>query len=212
MSRGPGKVERVVENTLRDADRSFSVEELSVLAYPGINRAEKKHRVLVQHAVNNVANRMPVWSWWERGTGACYFHCNGSNVRSYVHGLLRVKRWRPERTLGELDDILRDTEIQTVMQPGGLWWTDIEIYKAEYERSWVKDTPELRRLIKALKLHRRGLFGYASHPEFEPIWDKFRHGWLPESHILLGRFEPPGTPVFEHSMKLRQAHPIEMPW
>jgi hypothetical protein len=42
MSRGPGHVERVIEETMRNTDRSFTVEELALFVYPGINVAEKK--------------------------------------------------------------------------------------------------------------------------------------------------------------------------
>jgi hypothetical protein len=63
MSRGPGKIERVVEQTLRDTDRSFLLDELAMIAYPGINRPEKKHSVAVLRAINKVADRIFVWTF-----------------------------------------------------------------------------------------------------------------------------------------------------
>jgi hypothetical protein len=205
VSRGPGRIERAIDAALRDADRSFSVVELAALAYPGINRTEKKHSVSVLRAVNNIAERLFVWTWRTYEGASRFFFCNGSNVRSYAHGLLRI--WGAERSLDEIDRILSDPEIQAVMSPGGLWWTEVEINKVEDELRRGGDTPELRRSIEALKIHHRNLFGEGTSYR---AW----HGHYPQLHqvhILLGRFEPPGTPVFEFTMEERRKHPVEIP-
>jgi hypothetical protein len=41
MSKGPGRIEWIVEDTLARANRSFTIEELALVAYPGINTAAK---------------------------------------------------------------------------------------------------------------------------------------------------------------------------
>jgi hypothetical protein len=89
-----------------------------------------------------------------------------------------------------------------------LWWTDVEIHTAENElRLLAKSsdgTPEvnqLRQQIESLEEHRRGLFG-----DGQCITENGQ-----ELVALLGRFEPPGTPLFEYAMELRAKHPVKLP-
>src|SRR6516162_3115214 len=134
MSRGPGKVERIVEQTLRDADRSFSVEELSLLAYPGIDRAEKKHRVTVLRTLDNVAKKIPLRRMTTLRPPWRLIVSNLLNVRSYAHARLREEYWSAERSLEQIEHILSDHEVQSeLLEPGTRWWIEVEIEKAETE-------------------------------------------------------------------------------
>ena len=61
MTIGPGRIERAIAATFfAQPSMTFTVEELVVIAYPGLNRIEKKHRVAVRRAANKVAVR----EWW----------------------------------------------------------------------------------------------------------------------------------------------------
>jgi hypothetical protein len=207
MSRGPGHIERAIEQALRDTDRSFIVEELAKLAYPDIAAVEKKHRVAVLRAISNVEKKIPLWFFRTYTPPWRLIMTNRNNVRSYAHGFLRYSWWNAERTLDEIENILRDPEIQLVMEPGGIWWTNVEINKAESEsRSfwkslatkghwdiwscrefWNSDSdapPELREKCD-LEFYRNSLAGSS---------------YL---HVLLGKFEPPGTAVFKYAMEHR---------
>jgi hypothetical protein len=220
MSHGPGRIERAVEQTLRGADRSFTVEELATFAYPTIAVVEKKHRVAILRTFNSVEKKLPLWFFRTVKPPWRLIVTNRNSVRSYVHGYLRVYWWDAERSLDLIEKILNDPEVQSVMQPGGVWWTDVEINKAEAEHrdimrlletkglatplnpywgSWRwkndEEPPEYEESIaylNALRHYRVGLLTYGHEVCYEPL-----------GRFLLGRFEPPGTSQFEYAMKLR---------
>ena len=58
MSKGPGRIERTIAAILdSEADNAFTTEDLCERVYPGVNRAEKKHRVAVLRAANRLVKR-----------------------------------------------------------------------------------------------------------------------------------------------------------
>jgi hypothetical protein len=63
MSRGPGRVERILIAKLeRDPLHAFSVDELCRYAFPRSRQRLKKHRVSVIRAVKNVTrHRLTGW-------------------------------------------------------------------------------------------------------------------------------------------------------
>jgi hypothetical protein len=198
MSRGPGKVERTIEQALQ-ADRSYSIEELALLAYLGINRVEKKHRVAVLRALGNINNRTPVHWYRAYEPRKRYFVCSGTSVHAYAHGIMRECWWNAGRSLNEIDNILSNPQIQHVMEPGGLWWTDVEIHKAEAELRKLNadqdhtEAKQLQRQIEALNAHRLNLHeGRTGH----------------ELVLLLGRFEHPGSGAFEYWQKNWKEAPL----
>jgi hypothetical protein len=55
MSRGPGRVQQKISEAIAaDPDLAYDIEELCSLVYPGINRAEKRHRVAVDRALKRL--------------------------------------------------------------------------------------------------------------------------------------------------------------
>lgn len=64
MSKGPGRIERLIEGSFRaNPDQAPTTEELAELVFPGANRIEKKHRVSVLRAGKKVCERLGEWSW-----------------------------------------------------------------------------------------------------------------------------------------------------
>ena len=141
MSKGPGKIERAIEAAFMAApSATFSVEELGPIAYPGINRVEKRHRVAILRAANKVAVRL----WWKGLTserpGGAIVYCNLLDVRSYALGrmradmmdgaepLERLESWLEEPRFG---DPYRHRSKWDTIQPGGAWWFHVEMAKAE---------------------------------------------------------------------------------
>ena len=58
VSRGPGRVERVIAAALAtEPDRAFTVQDLGERIYSGVNRMEKRHRVAIVRAMRSVAKR-----------------------------------------------------------------------------------------------------------------------------------------------------------
>jgi hypothetical protein len=195
----------MVEQTLRDTDRSFTVEELARLAYPAITDVQKKHRVSILRTLPNVEKRVPLGLLRTYAPPWRLIVTNRDNVRSYGHGLLRHSWWNAERSLDQIEEILRDREIELVMQPGGIWWTDVEIHKAEAAQNDVVKLLEAKGLVER---YRGGGWSAktADMPaEFREISAQlvalrsYRYGLAADhdAHALLGKFEPPGTPVFE---------------
>jgi hypothetical protein len=56
MSLGPGRIQRVILGLIAaEPDGVWTTDQLCRLAYPGVNRVEKKHRVAVLHALRKLA-------------------------------------------------------------------------------------------------------------------------------------------------------------
>jgi hypothetical protein len=141
MSRGPGRIERAIEAAFvaRPGDY-FTVAALTIIAYPGLNEPQKKHRVLIIRAADKVAARL----WWkgeasERLGGQIVYY-NLLDVRSYTLGKLQASFLH-----NDLSDIALEALIEPPgeenryygsssrwewMQPGGAWWMHVEINRA----------------------------------------------------------------------------------
>jgi hypothetical protein len=91
VSRGAGHVERAVAAAFEaNPDDTFTISELAVFVYPGLNRVEKKHRVAIRRAAYAVAAGMH-WIGYvcERPGGQIVF-CNGLSLWSYTLGRARA--------------------------------------------------------------------------------------------------------------------------
>ena len=136
MSKGPGHVERTIEAAFTASpSATFTVEDLCAVAYPGVNRVEKKHRVAVLRAADKAAARV---GWRGRradrpGHAVIYF--NLINVHSYALGKLRLDFLTGRYDLAELETRLSDPKAHGSrydwIQPGGAWWRHVEIHKAD---------------------------------------------------------------------------------
>ncbi|MCJ2086243.1 hypothetical protein MKK88_09575 [Methylobacterium sp. E-005] len=120
-------------------DAAFSVADLGPVAYPGLNRVEKRHRVAIIRAADRVAARL----WWAKliseRPGGEIIYCNTLNVRSYALG-----RSRADFCFNNLplEVIVRLIEAPVpgdpyayrsrwdLVRPGGAWWRHVEIAKA----------------------------------------------------------------------------------
>lgn len=140
MSRGPGRVERAIEAAfVASPDAAFSVAELGPVAYSGLNRVEKRHRVAIIRAADRVASRL----WWAKliseRPGGEIIYCNTLNVRSYALGRSRADFCFNNLSL---EVIVRLIEAPVpgdpyayrsrwdLVRPGGAWWKHVEIAKA----------------------------------------------------------------------------------
>jgi hypothetical protein len=205
MSRGPGRIERAVETALSSANRSYSIDELAGLAYPDVGNVEKKHRVAVLRTLGNIDNRILLWLFITYERRGRYFVTNGCNVRSYAHGL--QSWWNAERSLDEIENILADDEIQAEMEPGGLWWTEVEINTMHYTINQIRQAANLPRIRTPKDAMEKTSSGELENTLTRQLGDLYVHrAWLAQSYQkvrLLGRFEQPGTPVFNFAMELR---------
>jgi hypothetical protein len=111
---------------------TYTIDELAALAYPGLNKIEKKHRVSVIRAADAAA---VTYGWLGRqaerpGHPLCYG--NPLNLTSYAMWNLRrsytyIYR-SPQECMASLDD--PSSKVWAYVQPGGRWWFHVEILKA----------------------------------------------------------------------------------
>jgi hypothetical protein len=97
MSRGPGRIQRaIIAGFERCPKRSFRTDELVALAYPGVRRIEKKHRVAVLRAAWHVAPKyrrvgLTMSGSWGIGTGSPLLFVNQLDEVGWVRGCIRAR-------------------------------------------------------------------------------------------------------------------------
>ena len=146
MSRGPGRIERAILDLFEEhPEGAWTTADLCRLIYPTANRVEKKHRVAVLRAMDNVMDKEDAchrdWDWFcfgFNGATARVF-CNFANVMSY--SLAKAKscndrRWRDgeRRTLTE-EELLKSLQpggdYHEYVIPGGTWDRHVREYIAK---------------------------------------------------------------------------------
>ncbi len=134
MSRGPGAIERAIEAAFLSSPSSiFLTADLVRVAYPGVSRIEKKHRVAVLRAADKVAARVH-WQGLRcsRPSGSIVYY-NLCDVRSYAVGRLRQDFifWRDYPNVEDLFVLIDDPGNRhgywSLVQPGGAWHKHVEI-------------------------------------------------------------------------------------
>ena len=149
MSRGPGRAQRVIAEAFRSApSQTFTVEQLILRVYPGVNRAEKKHRVAVLRAADAICWPMGWARWRSNQQSNLIVYFNMLDLRSYATGLIQFRHgplvcipdWIEDEAelarraivaqaivdegkvlIGHLADVARDMP---------LWPRQVEIYQA----------------------------------------------------------------------------------
>ena len=147
MCKGPGTIQASITAAMKaNPNRSFSLNELASVAYPGINFVEKKNRVATMRAARISVVEVD-WSWWRadsRGGTALFF--NPYDVWSYCHARLRC-RWGKryfDKTPEQLDCLMDPGHRDHVRDaiPGGIWHQDVARWTAERD----EDTERLVQL------------------------------------------------------------------
>jgi hypothetical protein len=158
MSRGPGRIERAIEELFAGSPgTAFSTDEIVAVVYRGVNRIEKKHRVATLRAAHRVAKRRH-WEKWQcertrctsgRGpiTGRGAIFVNVLNLRSYAIGRLRTDWLHADESIEELVAMVDGGAEAEYIKPGGPWWIHVEQAKAKIGGHVID--PETQRLIDA---------------------------------------------------------------
>ena len=140
MSRGPGRIEREIEALFTShPHRSFSTDELVEAVYRGVNRVEKKHRVAVLRAADNVAKRLGCWekwkcerTWHSTASGCGSIYVNVTDVHSYAIGRYRTDCVHNKDSIAELEARIADGgKDANLIVKGGAWWVHCEQAKAK---------------------------------------------------------------------------------
>ena len=137
MSRGTGRIERAIETAfLPEPNRTFTLDELVSIAYPGLNRPEKRHHVAILRGAHKVAARLGWHCWPSERPGHHMVFVNVCNVRSYAIGRLQIDFRHYNDQLYKLERLLDDPEVHNskwhLVQPGGLWWEYVQTFTAEH--------------------------------------------------------------------------------
>lgn len=148
MSRGPGRVERAIEDafTAHPGDY-FGVAALCLISYKGINEPAKRHRVAVLRAADRVAARLGWIRLTSERPGGHVVYANPLDVRSYALGRLRADHVSNDLSDVELLDLIAEPDDGNrlahrsrwgLIQPGGAWWQHVEIAKARRDGDEAK--------------------------------------------------------------------------
>jgi hypothetical protein len=224
MSRGPGRIERVIEALfVSSPSRTFSTDELVAAAFPGVNRTEKKHRVAVLRAADKVAKRRHWGKWqcerigqggyWElslKGRGSVYI--NLLDLRSYALGRLRSDY--AHKSLAQLEAMLDDPADQHAkyLVRGGAWWLHVEEAKVKLAGGAVE--PELQQMLDAQKAAMEAtatalteMFGGSAEERERRHW-----AWEANEHGKIcghcGREFAPDEAVVRASVIVRRQNPL----
>lgn len=135
MSRGPGRIQRAIEDAFRqNPSATYAVDDLATLAYPGVNRIEKKHRVAVLRAGAMAAEACGWWYGQAERPGHPVVYCNPLDVRSYAAWNMRRDFLEGALTAEQIKAALDDPKAWhsrwNWLQPDGAWWQHVEINKA----------------------------------------------------------------------------------
>jgi hypothetical protein len=145
MSKGPGRVEQIIETIFRaEPDNGFTIEDLcervysdSIDSYEG--RVEKKHRVAVVRAAKQVAKRLRHIQI-EKGFGKTLVVFNRYSVLSYAIARIKgdpMRRYRKRTGYWSTDEakirarLALGGEDHELVIPGGPWWRFVEEWTAE---------------------------------------------------------------------------------
>jgi hypothetical protein len=169
MSKGFGRVQSALIDIFENiGEETYSLAELCELVYG--QAAQKKHRVAVLRAVNDILKRFP-WICVERDTyHGSYCFCDGSKLQAYavmqtrqmtygactheeaVERLQRDRQYYLEHP-GQYRDPNKHMEPET-----GLWWLYCAATKAERDGNKKAAEPLWARYNDAVKKYRAELF------------------------------------------------------
>ena len=132
---------------MRNHSATFTVEELGPICYPGLNRVEKKHRVAIIRAADNVAERM----WWgcTYCSGVQNVYRNLCDLHSYALGKTRedclqyhLAELSPAELEKRAEKAIKENDDCDIFR--GSWRRLVKINT--YDRDGVTDTEEYRQL------------------------------------------------------------------
>lgn len=128
MSRGPGRIERAVAAAFEaEGDRAFTTDELCTLAYTGLNRVEKKHRVAVIRSAANVCAKMPEWTAARsEAANSPLIWYNRYSLASYA--MMQVRKAYPGKSVEAARQMISPAgRFHSAIGEGGSWWRHVQL-------------------------------------------------------------------------------------
>lgn len=165
MSKGPGRVERAIEQAFNKTKGDyFTTDELFEVVYPGAFTMERKHRVAIMRAVKNVCNR----TGWEiiradiRGNPAVFI--KPTDLMSYATGRKKAgMEWEWSRSRQEIRDrFAPGGPDRYLIEEGGPWLRFVQMARAKRdgdEKTLSRLEAEQEAVATAFKARFKAAFG-----------------------------------------------------
>lgn len=134
MSKGPGRVERAIEQAFNETKGDyFTTEELFEVVYPDAFSMERKHRVAIMRAVKTVCER----TGWEimraeiRGNAAVFI--KPTDLISYATGRKKAgMEWEWSLSRQEIRDRFTPSgSDRHLIEEGGAWFRFVQMARAK---------------------------------------------------------------------------------
>ena len=139
MSKGHGRVERVLLEAFGVSGRSYTVEDLFHLAYPDAPTLERKHRGAIKRAASNVSAKTG-WKTWRRSNrGGGYIYYDPCDLISYATARIKahegryqcedkwVRKFNPTTDEDVLASLAEGGRNHELIVEGGSWWRFVQI-------------------------------------------------------------------------------------
>jgi hypothetical protein len=148
MGRGLGRIERALVAIFDgERDNAFTVEDLCERIWPDLypelreDRIERRHRRTVIRAARNIARQRPEIQWLHgQRLGRALVFFRHDEVMSYAMARLKADRFQRYRSNnprlhwtseeGALRRELDDESHRKLIEPGGAWRRQVEIFLA----------------------------------------------------------------------------------
>lgn len=143
MSRGAGRVQRIIEEAFSVPEKSYTLLDLFRYAYPEAECLEKKHQVAIKRAAAKVCLKTG-WKTWRRDTrGGGYIYYNPCDLISYATARLKatetryqswdrwIRKFNPKTDEDILASLAEGGQYHKFIVEGGAWWRFVQIAIAE---------------------------------------------------------------------------------
>ena len=140
---GSAEIERAIADAITsNPDNAFTTDDLCERVYPGLGRAERKHRVAVIPIAKRVCQRLGEnWKWWRsESPGRTLVFWNRIGVASYAMARLKSEPWmygyRSEEELKAR--IAPGGREHAYVVEGGVWWKHCQKDIAAFKKMTAK--------------------------------------------------------------------------
>ena len=134
MSKGPGRIERTIEELFSaKPDSAFTTDQLVERVYGNKKdgRGRKSRAVSIIRAAKKVCARMGDWTYWRaHRQGATLVFLNRASVMSYAIARTKLDPWAGSDEQIRKDFSSRGRKRHLIVK-GGTWWRSVQIYLAE---------------------------------------------------------------------------------
>lgn len=143
MSRGAGRVQRIIEEAFSVPEKSYTLLDLFRYAYPEAEDLEKKHQVAIKRAAAKVCLKTG-WKTWRRDTrGRGYVYYDPCDLISYATARLKadernyqsqdwwIREFNPKTDEDILASLAEGGRHHKLIVEGGTWWRFVQIAIAE---------------------------------------------------------------------------------